>query len=70
MLPHHWQHKSLVVVGVLPDQVDSSWSTHRHGGMLLLSELLAVQAASLRHQLGDCWKFAGHGAGSWCKSQS
>lgn len=47
LLAHHWQHKSLVVVGVLPDKVHSSWSANRDGGKLIPTKLLAVQTASL-----------------------
>lgn len=62
MSPHHWQHESLVVVGVLPDQVYSPRSAHRHGRVLLISEFLAVEAACLRHQLGNSRILAGHSA--------
>lgn len=60
MVAYHREDKSLVVVSVLPYQVDSSRSTHRYQRSLV-TEHLAIHAASLRNKLGNSWKWTGHG---------
>lgn len=66
---YHRQDKSLVVVGVLPDQVDSSRSAHSQSRRVLLAEHLAVQAPSLRHQVGGSREWTGHGGGERCERE-
>lgn len=58
---YHRKYKSLVVVGVLPYQVDSSRSTHRHLRRLA-PEHLPVHPPSVRLQLGHAGKGTGHWA--------
>lgn len=61
LFSYHWKYKSLVIVGVLPDKVDSPGSTHRHQRSFIL-EHLSVHTPSIGHQLGHTRIWTSHWA--------